>query len=115
MREGSAARNLEALWPIVREFPQLVMFCTDDAHPDDLLRGHINAIVARCIAHGLDLFDVLRAACVHAVEHYRLPTGLLREGDRAEGATCCRWRICRYLRASTVEQRVSRSKSARPH
>ena len=84
VREGSAARNLEALWPIVREFPQLVMFCTDDAHPDDLLRGHINAIVARCIAHGLDLFDVLRAACVHAVEHYRLPTGLLREGDRAD-------------------------------
>ncbi len=84
LREGSAARNLEALWPIVREYPQLSMFSTDDAHPDDLLRGHINRIVARCIAHGLELFDVLRAACVHPVEHYKLPTGLLRAGDRAD-------------------------------
>ncbi len=84
LREGSAARNLEALWPIVREYPQLAMFSTDDAHPDDLLCGHIDRIVARCIAHGLDLFDVLRAACVHPVAHYRLPTGLLRTGDRAD-------------------------------
>ncbi len=84
VREGSAARNLDALWPIIREYPQLVMFSTDDAHPDDLLRGHINMIVARCIANGLDLFDVLRAACVHPVEHYRLATGLLRDGDRAD-------------------------------
>ncbi|MSR44257.1 MAG: adenine deaminase [Phycisphaerales bacterium] len=84
LREGSAARNLEALWPIVREYPHLSMFATDDAHPDDLLRGHINVIAARCIAHGLDIFDVLRAACVHPVLHYRLPTGLLRAGDRAD-------------------------------
>ncbi len=84
VREGSAARNLEALWPIVREYPHLVMFSTDDAHPDDLLRGHINAIVARCIAHGLDLFDVLRAACVNPVAHYRLTTGLLRQGESAD-------------------------------
>ncbi|MSR70307.1 MAG: adenine deaminase [Phycisphaerales bacterium] len=86
LREGSAARNLEALWPIVREWPERVMFSTDDAHPDDLLRGHIDRVVARCVAHGLELFDVLRAACVHPVEHYRLPTGLLRAGDRADFA-----------------------------
>ena len=84
LREGSAARNLEALWPIVGEYPQLAMFSTDDAHPDDLLRGHIDRIVARCVAHGLDLFAVLRAACVNPVEHYRLSTGLLRTGDRAD-------------------------------
>ena len=84
IREGSAARNLDALWPILCEFPTLAMFSTDDAHPDDLLVGHVNRSVARCIANGLDLFDVLRAACVHPVEHYRLPTGLLRKGDRAD-------------------------------
>ncbi len=84
LREGSAARNLEALWPVLRSHPQLAMFSTDDAHPNDLLRGHIDRIVARCVAFGLDLFDVLRAACVHPAQHYRLPTGLLRAGDRAD-------------------------------
>lgn len=84
VREGSAARNLEALWPIVREHPDRVMFCTDDAHPDDLLRGHLDRIVSRCVAKGLDRFDVLRAACLAPVEHYGLPTGLLRPGDRAD-------------------------------
>ena len=83
IREGSAARNLDALWRKLAEFPHLAMFATDDAHPDDLLVGHIDRSVARCVAQGLDLFDVLRAACVNPVEHYRLPTGLLRPGDRA--------------------------------
>ncbi|MFN0034044.1 MAG: adenine deaminase [Saprospiraceae bacterium] len=84
IREGSAARNFEALWPLLREFPAQVMFCSDDKHPDDLVQGHINQLAARAIAHGCDLFDTLRAACVHPVEHYRLPVGLLREGDPAD-------------------------------
>lgn len=84
IREGSAARNFEALWPIIREFPAQVMFCSDDKHPDDLVHGHINSLVARALAHGCELFDTLRAACLHPVEHYRLPVGLLREGDPAD-------------------------------
>ena len=84
IREGSAARNLEAIWPILLEFPHLAMFSTDDAHPEDLLRGHIDRSVARCVAHGVEVFDVLRAACINPVEHYGLPTGLLRVGDRAD-------------------------------
>jgi len=84
IREGSAARNFEALWPLLKAFPQQVMFCSDDKHPDDLVQGHINQLVARAIAHGCDLFDTLRAACVHPVEHYLLPVGLLREGDPAD-------------------------------
>jgi adenine deaminase len=84
IREGSAARNLEAIWPILLEFPHLAMFSTDDTHPDDLLRGHIDRSVARCVAHGVNVFDVLRAACIHPVEHYGLPTGQLRIGDRAD-------------------------------
>lgn len=84
IREGSAARNFEALWPLLTEFPALVMFCSDDKHPDDLLQGHINQLAARAIAKGCELFDVLRAACLHPVEHYRLPAGLLRVGDPAD-------------------------------
>jgi adenine deaminase len=84
IREGSAARNFEALWPLLKEFPQQIMFCSDDKHPDDLVRGHINELAARAVAHGCDLFDTLRAACINPVEHYRLPVGLLREGDPAD-------------------------------
>lgn len=84
IREGSAARNFEALWPLLREFPDRCMFCTDDAHPDVLARGHIDRLVARAVAKGVDLFDVLRAACVVPVEHYRLPCGRLRAGDAAD-------------------------------
>jgi adenine deaminase len=84
IREGSAARNFEALWPLLRECPAQVMFCSDDKHPDDLVQGHINALVARALERGCELFDTLRAACVHAVEHYNLPVGLLREGDAAD-------------------------------
>ncbi|MFZ9692833.1 MAG: adenine deaminase [Phycisphaerales bacterium] len=84
IREGSAARNHDALWPIVHEHPDRVMLCTDDTHPDALVQGHLDRIVARCLANGLDLFDVLRAACIAPVEHYALSTGLLRAGDRAD-------------------------------
>jgi adenine deaminase len=60
------------------------MFCSDDKHPDDLMRGHMNAIAARSVAYGHDLFDTLRAICVKPVEHYSLPVGLLRKGDPAD-------------------------------
>jgi adenine deaminase len=84
IREGSAARNFEALWPLIREFPEQVMFCSDDKHPDELVQGHIDRLVRRACALGCELFDVLRAACLHPAEHYRLPVGLLREGDPAD-------------------------------
>ncbi len=84
IREGSAARNFEALWPLLKEFPEQIMFCSDDKHPDDLVHGHINQLVSRALAYGCDLFDTLRAACINPVEHYHLPVGLLREGDPAD-------------------------------
>ena len=84
IREGSAARNLDAVWPILLEHPDLTMFSTDDAHPDDLLQGHVNRLVARCVAYGVDLFDVLRTACSNPVLHYGIPVGQLRVGDRAD-------------------------------
>lgn len=82
IREGSAARNFDALHPLIARYPDQVMFCSDDKHPDDLLAGHINRHVQRARALGHDLFDVLRIASLNPVRHYRLPLGLLQPGDR---------------------------------
>jgi len=84
VREGSAAKNFDELIPLMDEAPDRLMFCTDDAHPDALVRGHINDLARRAVDRGYDRFDVLRAACVHPVEHYDLDVGLLREGDPAD-------------------------------
>jgi adenine deaminase len=84
IREGSAARNFEALIPLLAEFPEQIMFCSDDKHPDTLAEGHINQLVLRALAKGHSLWNVLRAACLNPVLHYRLPVGLLREGDPAD-------------------------------
>ncbi len=84
IREGSAARNYEALKSLLATHPASCMLCSDDKHPDDLLEGHINALVRRAVADGLPLMNVLRAACVHPVEHYGLPVGQLRPGDPAD-------------------------------
>lgn len=84
IREGSAARNFEALHPLISRWPEQVMFCSDDKHPDELLKGHINSMMARAVSHGHDLFDVVRCATLNPVRHYRLPTGLLRPGDRMD-------------------------------
>lgn len=84
IREGSAAKNFEALIPLLHQHPDKIMFCSDDKHPDNLVEGHINQLVKRALAHGIDLFKVLRAACVNPVLHYRLDTGLLRENDPAD-------------------------------
>lgn len=84
IREGSAAKNYEALSSLLTSHPGKVMFCSDDKHPDELLKGHINELVVRSIAKGYDLFDVLHAACKLPVLHYGLDVGLLREGDAAD-------------------------------
>ncbi|SJZ77306.1 adenine deaminase [Sediminibacterium ginsengisoli] len=84
IREGSAARNFEALAPLLNEHAGQMMFCSDDKHPDSLLEGHINQLCARAIAQGTGLFKVLQVACVNPVEHYALPVGLLRVGDDAD-------------------------------
>ena len=84
IREGSAAKNFDVLIPLMDEAPERLMFCSDDKHPDALVEGHINQLVRRAVAAGYDRFDVLRAACVHPVEHYGLDIGLLREGDPAD-------------------------------
>jgi len=84
IREGSAARNFDALAPLLHEHYENIMFCSDDKHPDNLVQGHINQLVQRALALGVDLFKVLQVACVNPVQHYKLPVGLLRVGDPAD-------------------------------
>ncbi|RFP66932.1 adenine deaminase [Hymenobacter lapidiphilus] len=84
IREGSAARNFEALIDLLPEHYEHLMFCSDDKHPDTLLLGHIDQLVQRAVTRGQDVLKVLRVACRNPVEHYRLPVGLLREDDLAD-------------------------------
>jgi len=84
IREGSAAKNFEALIDLLDEHYNNMMFCSDDKHPDDLLLGHINKLCARAVAKGVDVFKVLQAACVNPVKHYGLDVGLLQVGDAAD-------------------------------
>ena len=83
IREGSAAKDFDKLCPLISESPNMVMFCTDDCHPDDLVRGHINLMVRRALALGYDIWNIIMAAGVNAQRHYRLNWGLLQEGDVA--------------------------------
>lgn len=84
IRQGSAARNFDALYPLISEYPQKCMFCSDDKHPDELLQGHIDQLVREAVRRGLDVFDVLRAACLNPVRHYGLNVGTLRVGEPAD-------------------------------
>jgi adenine deaminase len=84
MREGSAARDLDALMPLLKTHPERVFFCTDDCHPDDLVQGHIDLRARRAIAAGYNPIHVLRAASLVPARHYKLDFGLLRVGDRAD-------------------------------
>ena len=83
IREGSAAKNFEALYELIDDHPNSVMLCSDDKHPDSLVIGHINQLCARAVAKGLNVFNILKAACINPVIHYKLPTGLARVNDPA--------------------------------
>ena len=84
IREGSAAKNFEALIDLLPENYENMMFCSDDKHPDDLLLGHINQLCERAVAKGMDVFKVLQAACINPVKHYNLEVGLLQKNDFAD-------------------------------
>ncbi|CAN5215119.1 adenine deaminase [soil metagenome] len=84
IREGSAAKNFDALIDLIPEHWQNIMFCSDDKHPDGLEEGHINLLVKRALERNIDLFKVLSVACLNPINHYRLPIGLLRKGDSAD-------------------------------
>ncbi|MBR1551709.1 MAG: adenine deaminase [Muribaculaceae bacterium] len=83
IREGSAAKDYNLLHPLIDEYPDQVMLCTDDCHADDLVRGHINVIAARALLDGHDFWNVLQVACCNPQRHYGVNWGLLQEGDPA--------------------------------
>lgn len=83
IREGSAAKNFEALYPLLDTHTNNIMLCSDDKHPDSLLEGHINQLCARAVAKGIDKFNVLQAACINPIDHYKLPTGKMKVGEPA--------------------------------
>ena len=84
IREGSAAKNFEALIPLMATYPDRLMFCSDDKHPNELVEGHIDALVRRAIGLGCDVLEVLKAASFNAIKHYNLNVGLLQQGDDAD-------------------------------
>ncbi len=123
LREGSAARNFEDLHPLISEYPDRVMLCSDDRHPDDLLEGHVDDLVRRALAKGHDLFDVLRAAGLNAVEHYGLDVGRLRVGDPADFIEVTDLERCEVLRTviagrevfAAGQSRIPRVRAGRPN
>lgn len=84
IREGSAAKNFEALYPLIDLYPGKVMLCSDDLHPDDLMKGHLNLLIKRALAKGLDFYNVLGACSVNVSRHYDLPVGALQLNDNAD-------------------------------
>ena len=84
IREGSAAKNFEALAGLINDYADKIMFCSDDKHPDSLLLGHINQLCARAVAKGINVYKVLKVACINPVHHYQLDVGLLMPGDPAD-------------------------------
>lgn len=84
IREGSSARNFDQLVQLIDKYPEMVMLCTDDYHPDDLMNGHIDRLIRRGVSAGVNFFNLYRAASINPVVHYQLPTGMLRTGDPAD-------------------------------
>ena len=74
IREGTAARNLDALVPLLCDkYSERCMFCTDDKHPNDLLeKGHIDYIVKKAISLGADPIIAVKVACHNAARYFLL-------------------------------------------
>ncbi|QDW26774.1 adenine deaminase [Pedobacter sp. KBS0701] len=84
IREGSAAKNFEALIHLLNDWPEMMMFCSDDKHPDSLVENHINQLCARAVEKGIDIFNILQAACINPILHYKLDVGTLQHNDPAD-------------------------------
>jgi len=84
IREGSAAKNFEALIDLLNDWPEMMMFCSDDKHPDSLVENHINQLCARAVEKGIDIFNILQAACINPILHYKLDVGSLQINDNAD-------------------------------
>jgi adenine deaminase len=108
IREGSGARNFDALAPLLRTAPEACMFCCDDLHPDLLVRRHIDELVRRALGAGANRFDALACASLHPVRHYGLGVGLLRPGDPADFIVFEGWKTLRVRRTYLGGELVAR-------
>jgi len=84
LRKGSAADIFDTCIDLIDQYPDSLMLCSDDKHPDDLVRGYLNDMVRIAVARGIDIFNILKVASVNPVVHYGLDVGLLRRGDPAD-------------------------------
>ena len=85
IREGSAAKNFDDLLPLMTDYAGNIMFCSDDKHPDDLIKnGHIDALVRRSVAKGYNPMDILSVCSLNPIAHYKLDIGLLQVNDYAD-------------------------------
>jgi len=84
IREGSAAKNFTALYKAIDLYPNDVMLCSDDLHPDDLAKGHINLLIKRGLNYDVNFFNILKTATYNPIKHYNLDVGLLQKGDSAD-------------------------------
>lgn len=84
IREGSAAKNFDDLIDLLNDYEDEIMFCSDDKHPDSLVLGHINELCKRAVLKGINIYKILKAACINPAKHYNLNVGLLKEGDDAD-------------------------------
>ena len=84
IREGSAAKNFESLIELLRDHGDKIMLCSDDKHPNDLEKGHINQLIKRSLAKGFDLLTILKSCTLNPIKHYKLDVGMLQKGDDAD-------------------------------
>lgn len=108
IREGSAAKNFDALIDLLNRFPERIMFCSDDKHPNDLAVSHIDALIRRALAFGCDKMATIRAATLNPVKHYSLDVGLLQPGDRADFVVVDSWSEFRVLETYIGGEAVAR-------
>jgi adenine deaminase len=79
LREGSSARNLKDLAASGGDF-----IVSDDKHPGDLLKGHIDVMVRKAIEYGIDPFEAVKMVTINPAEHYNLGTGTIYPGKAAD-------------------------------
>lgn len=87
LREGSAAKNLKDLLPLITPInSRRFLFVSDDRHPADILReGHVDFMVRTAIKHGLDPITALQIASLNAAEYFGLrDLGAIAPGYRAD-------------------------------
>lgn len=84
IRNGSAAKNFNRLYPLIDKYPDKLMFCSDDLEPNDLKKGHINLIVKEAIKRKMNIMNILKIASINPIKHYNINVGTLKIKEPAD-------------------------------